>query len=139
MNSIDPSADLSWLLDNFVRETPGVECAQTMSSDGMHLAASSAMNEVQCDQFAAISSGLVSLGDSARDVFGHAPLIRTIIETESGWILITRVSNLASLALICGPDADLGLIGYELTGLVDKAGAYMSPEQVKAMQKTFAA
>ncbi len=130
------ATSLSWLLNSFVRDTPGVIHAQTMSSDGMHLAASDGMSDVQCDQFAAISSGMVSLGDSARDVFGQRPLIRTIVETESGWIVLTRVSENACLAVITDADADLGLIGYELSLLVEQAGDFMSPEAIRAIQNS---
>lgn len=126
--------DLSWLLNTFVRDTPGVVVAQTMSSDGMHLAASGNINQVQCDQFAAVTSGLASLGESATEIFGHQDVVRQIIETDSGWILVTKVSPLASLAVVTDSSADLGLVGYELALLVERSGEFMSPAAIREIQ-----
>ncbi len=128
--------NISWMLNTFVNETPGVSHAQTVSADGMHLAASDGMTSIQADQFAAITSGLASLTESAAETFDILPVTRQVIETAAGWILITRVSESASLAVVAAHDADLGLIGYEMTRLAEGAGEVLSPEVVAHLKNS---
>ena len=127
-------ARLSWLLDRFERETPGVRFVQTVSGDGIHLACSSSMDRTSADRFAAVTSGLTSLCESAGDVFGMTPVVRQVIETGTGWILVSRISPRASLAVITERHADLGLIGYEMTLLIEQAGEILSPEVIDALR-----
>lgn len=129
-------AELDFLLDRFVQETPGVRHAQTVSADGMHLASSRGIDATQADQFAAIASGLASLTDSAADTFGMHPVVRQAIETANGWILVARVNSRASLGVVCGADADLGLVGYEMALLADKAGSMLSPEVIERLKNS---
>jgi predicted regulator of Ras-like GTPase activity (Roadblock/LC7/MglB family) len=127
-------AKLSWLLDRFVEEIPGVQYVQTVSADGMHLASSDNMDRTMADTFAAVTSGLTSLCESASDVFEMTPFVRQVIETGAGWILLSRISSRANLAVITTLEADLGLIGYEMTLLIEQAGELLSPELVESMR-----
>ncbi len=129
-----PETRLSWLLDRFADETPGVRHAQTVSADGMHLAGSGDLEQTDADTFAAVASGLASLCDSAADVFGLEPVIRHVVEAAEGWILITRISSRASLAVVTDRDADLGLVGYEMTLLTERAGEVLSPDLIDALK-----
>lgn len=129
-------ARLSWLLDRFAQEIPGVQYVQTVSADGMHLACSTNMDQATADTFAAVTSGLTSLCESASDVFRMAPFVRQVIETGMGWILLSRISPRANLAVITEPDADLGLVGYEMTLLIEQAGELLSPELVESMRNS---
>jgi predicted regulator of Ras-like GTPase activity (Roadblock/LC7/MglB family) len=127
---------LHWLLDRFEDETPGVRAVQTVSADGMHLTCSSGMDRTAADTFAAITSGLASLCESASEIFEMSPFVRQIIETATGWILLSRISPRASLAVITGPNADLGLIGYEMTVLIEQAGELLSPDLIDSMRNS---
>jgi predicted regulator of Ras-like GTPase activity (Roadblock/LC7/MglB family) len=129
-------AELDFLLERFVQETPGVSHAQTVSADGMHLAASYGIDATQADQFAAISSGLASLTDSAADTFDLHPVVRQVIETGQGWILVARINNRASLGVVCDHSVDLGLVGYEMTLLAEKAGSMLSPQVIERLKNT---
>ncbi len=128
--------DITWMITSFVDETPGVLHAQTVSADGMSLAHSTGMSGVQADQFAAITSGLASLTESAAETFDILPVARQVIETESGWILIVRVSDSASLAVVTEHSADLGLVGYEMTRLAEQAGSVLSPEVIAQLKNS---
>lgn len=129
-------ARLSWLLDRFARETPGVRSVQTVSADGMHLACSSGMDRTGADTFAAITAGLTSLCESASEIFGMVPFVRHVIETGNGWILLSRVSSRASLAVVTHGEADLGLIGYEMAVLIEQAGELLSPDVIESMRNS---
>ncbi len=129
-------AELDFLLERFVQETPGVLHTQTVSADGMHLAASRGVDGTQSDRFAAIASGLASLTDSAADTFGMNPVVRQVIETAEGWILVARINSRASLGVVCAPEVDLGLVGYEMAILAEKAGAMLSPEVIERLKNS---
>ena len=128
--------DLDFVLNRFVDDTDGVLFAQTVSADGMHLAASAGFDSARHDTFAAIASGLASLTDSAVDLFGLGGVTRQIIEATDGWILLSRISNTASLGVVARRQADLGLIGYEMTRLAKQLGPALSPAVVDRLKGT---
>jgi predicted regulator of Ras-like GTPase activity (Roadblock/LC7/MglB family) len=122
--------DLAFVLNRFVDEVDGALFAQTVSADGMHLAASGRFDSACHDTFAAIASGLASLTDSSVELFGLGTMHRQIIEASDGWILLSRVSQTASLGVVAERQADLGLIGYEMTRLAKQLGDALSPAVV---------
>ena len=130
--------DLNWILDRFVNDMPGVVHTQAVSTDGIHLASSTAMTEVQREQFAAIASGLASLTDGAGETFGLLPSVRQVLEFAHGWVLVSRISSTANLAVVCDPTADLGLVGYEMTLLSERTGELLSPELVAHLKNMLA-
>jgi predicted regulator of Ras-like GTPase activity (Roadblock/LC7/MglB family) len=125
---------VGFILQAFVAETPGVTYAQTVSADGMHLAASTGYSQTERDTFAAIASGLSSLSDSAVETFGVGVVNRQIIEASNGWILLARISNTAAMGVVAEPSADLGLIGYEMTMLAKRLGDVLSPELIDRLK-----
>ena len=130
------SLDLDFVLNRFVDDTDGVLFAQTVSADGMHLAASTAFDAARHDTFAAIASGLASLTDSSVELFGLGTVARQIIEASDGWVLLSRISHTASLGVVARRQADLGLIGYEMTRLAKQLGPVLSPDVVDRLKGT---
>lgn len=128
------STDLDFVLNRFVEDTEGVRFAQTVSADGMHLAASAGSDSARHDTFAAIASGLASLTDSSVDLFGLGAMQRQIIEASDGWILLSRVSATATLGVVADRQSDLGLVGYEMTRLSKQLGEALSPDVVDRLK-----
>lgn len=126
--------DLDFVLNRFVTDVDGVLFAQTVSADGMHLAASQGSDSARHDTFAAIASGLASLTDSSVELFGLGAMNRQIIEASNGWVLLSRVSVTASLGVVAERQADLGLIGYEMTRLSKQLGDALSPAVVDRLK-----
>ena len=126
--------DLDFVLNRFVGDVEGVLFAQTVSADGMHLAAAAGSDSARHDTFAAIASGLASLTDSSVELFGLGSMHRQIIEASNGWILLSRVSHTASLGVVAERQADLGLIGYEMTRLSKQLGDALSPAVVDRLK-----
>ena len=83
----------SWLLDNFVVETVGVEDALAVSADGIKLAASDGLPEATADQFGAITSGLASLTLGAARCFAEDSVHRVIIEMDKSYLLIVNMTH----------------------------------------------
>ncbi len=130
--------ELNWILNQFVSETPGAISAQTVSADGIHLAASDGLTDISCDQMAAICSGLASLTDGASDLHQIAPVARVLIEAETGWIVVSRISSRASLAVVARKDSDLGMIGFEMAQLAEATGNILSPDVIAALKNSLA-
>src|SRR6266540_1384012 len=57
--------NLNWLVNNFVRNVPGVAHAIVVSSDGLLMAVSDRLDRARADQLSAVASGLASLTQGA--------------------------------------------------------------------------
>ncbi len=130
--------DLGFVLDSFVGEIEGVRFAQTVSADGIHLASSACTDREQLDTFAAIASGLASLADGTVDLFDAGSVTRHIVEASNGWVLLSRISNTASIGVVAEKTADLGLVGYEMALLSKRLGTVLSPDVVNRLKRSIA-
>jgi uncharacterized protein len=119
--------DLNWLITNFVERVPAVAHAIAVSADGLPLAFSAGLPEDRADQLAAVTSGLTSLTQGAARVFEAGSVIQTVVEMEGGLLLVMAISNGASLAVLAASDCDMGLVAYEMTLLVERAGRALTP------------
>lgn len=120
-------ADFEWMLKSFVEENSGVIAATAVSSDGL-LIGSSSEDRDSLDQLAAIVAGMTSLGRGAVDFQGHRHLTNVLVETSDGFMFISQISNGSSLAVQTTLSCDLGLVGYEITLLVERVGSALTPE-----------
>ena len=107
--------NLNWLITNFVDNTPGVSHTVVVSADGLLLAMSEGFPRDRADQLAAVASGLTSLTAGASRIFEGGPV-------DFGQIGYTLAVVLAH------PECDIGLVGYEMALLVDRAGSVLTPD-----------
>ncbi len=120
--------NLNWLITNFVDNTPGVSHTVVVSADGLLLAMSEGFPRDRADQLAAVASGLTSLTAGASRIFEGGAVNQTVVEMERGFLFIMSISDGSSLAVLAHPDADIGLVGYEMALLVDRAGSVLTPD-----------
>jgi predicted regulator of Ras-like GTPase activity (Roadblock/LC7/MglB family) len=120
--------NINWLVANFVKQVPGVHDAVVVSSDGLPMAKSEGLDRDAADRFAAVSSGLIGLAYGAAGRFGGGAVNEVIIEMENAFLFVTGISDGSSLAVVAAGECDVGLVGYEMTVLVEKAGSVLSPE-----------
>ena len=116
---------LDWLLDDLVRRIAHITKAVILSQDGMVLGASDALERDDAEHLAALAAGFQSLARGAGRHFGGGAARQTIIEMESGFLLVTAAGNGTCLAVITGPGADLGLVAYEMAILVKRSGEHI--------------
>jgi predicted regulator of Ras-like GTPase activity (Roadblock/LC7/MglB family) len=121
-------AHFGWLVDDFVNRVPGVAHALVVSAEGMPLTASAHLPRDRADQLAAVASGLVSLAQGAARCFDAGQVVQTVVELERGIMLLMSISDGSSLAVLAAPSCDIGLVGYEMTLLVDRVGQQLSPQ-----------
>jgi predicted regulator of Ras-like GTPase activity (Roadblock/LC7/MglB family) len=116
-----------WLVDDFVNRVPGVAHALVVSAEGMPLTASAHLPRDRADQLAAVASGLVSLAQGAARCFDAGQVVQTVVELESGIMLLMSISDGSSFVVLAAPHCDIGLDGYEMTLLVDRVGLQLRP------------
>ncbi|MEV4101516.1 roadblock/LC7 domain-containing protein [Nonomuraea sp. NPDC049649] len=128
MNDLSQAArGVDWLVTDFVNSVPGVAHAVVVSADGLPLATSSGFPADRADQLAAIASGLVSLTQGAARVFEGGAVNQTIVEMQRGLMLIMSISDGSCLGVLAAPDCDMGLVAYQMTLMVDRAGKVLTP------------
>ena len=128
-NSLSVAArNVSWLVDNFVDRTPGVYEAVVVSSDGLPMAMSRALDRDSADRFAAVAAGLIGLAYGAAGRFGGGAVTQIVIEMERAFLFVTGISDGSCLAVVADGKCDVGLVAYEMTVLVERAGQVLTPE-----------
>lgn len=120
--------DVNWLITSFVNNTPGVVEAIVVSSDGLLMSMSSGLDRAGGDRFAAVASGLIGLAYGAAGRFGGGRVNEVIVEMDNAFLLVTGISDGSALGVVADAGCDIGLVGYEMAVLVDKAGRVLTPE-----------
>ncbi|MEV0237082.1 roadblock/LC7 domain-containing protein [Nonomuraea sp. NPDC050786] len=119
--------DINWLVSRFVDEVPGVAHAVVVSADGLPMAYSRGFPQDRADQLAAVAAGLVSLTQGSARVFEGGGVTQTLVEMERGLLLVMSISDGSCLAVLAAPDCDMGLVAYQMTILVERAGQVLTP------------
>jgi predicted regulator of Ras-like GTPase activity (Roadblock/LC7/MglB family) len=84
-----------------------------------------------------VTSGLVSLTQGAARCFDAGGVVQTVVEMDRGIVLLMSISDGSCLAVLASPNCDIGLIGYEMTLLVDRVGQLLTPELRAELQGSF--
>jgi predicted regulator of Ras-like GTPase activity (Roadblock/LC7/MglB family) len=125
----------SWLLNGFVDKTSGVSDAVAVSSDGLLMAMSSTLDRASAEQLAAIISGMVSLGNGASGCFGFDGLEQVIVAMRKGFLFVSAISDGSCLGVVATKGCDIGLVGYQTTLLVERAGSVLTPDLVMELKQ----
>ncbi|GAA1116777.1 MULTISPECIES: roadblock/LC7 domain-containing protein [Nocardiopsis] len=120
--------DFSWLVSNFVRDVHGAEHAIVVSSDGLLLTASRDFPEEHAEQLAAIASGLQSLALGGAKLFGKGECQSLIIRMRQGHLIVMAISDGSSLAVLSDKRADMKVVAYEMTRLVERVAHALTPQ-----------
>ena len=134
MTLSDEARNFNWLLNSFVDQTAGVTDAVAVSSDGLLMAASSSLDRASAEQLAAIISGFVSLGHGASRCFDFAGLEQIIVAMRQGFLFVSSISDGSCLGVVATRNCDIGLVGYQTTLLVERAGQVLSPALVAELK-----
>ena len=128
MSTSDRSLD--WLLENLLEKTPGARHALVLSRDGLKLCLSSGLSVDQADQLSAIASGIQSLSHGASIEFGDGSggVRQSMTEFHGGILFIVEAGVGAHLAVIAEDEADAGVVGHNMSELVEQIGEYLRAE-----------
>ena len=119
--------NLNWLVANFAKATPGVAHAMVVSADGLPVAVSERLDRPRADQLAAIASGLASLTQGAARCFDAGAVNQTIVEMEKGFLFVMSISDGSCLVVLAATSCNVGVVAYEMTVLVARAGDVLTP------------
>jgi uncharacterized protein len=86
------------------------------------------------DQFSAVASGLTSLTQGAAKCFGGGRVNQVVVELEQGFMFFMAVRDGSSLAVLARANADVGVIGYEMTMLAKRMGSVLTPLLIAELQ-----
>jgi uncharacterized protein len=120
--------DFGWLIDNFAASTPGVSHALIVSSDGLPLIAAGGMSPDLADPLAAMTSGIISLGNNIADRVGEAGCDQVMMKFPTGHFLFMGIGNLAGFAVLVKAGANLGVVAHQMAQLVDAVGHVLTPQ-----------
>jgi uncharacterized protein len=121
------SQDLNWLVNDFTTRVADVAHAIVVSADGVPMGLSSRIPEGFAGQFAAITSGLVSLMQGAARIFEAGEPAQALVEMEGGLMLVMAISDGSCLAVLAASECDTDLVSYEMTLLVEAVGHVLTP------------
>jgi uncharacterized protein len=119
--------NLNWLVTNFAKGTPGVAHAIVVSADGLPIALSERLDRPKADQLAAIASGLASLTQGAARCFEGGLVKQTVVEMDRGFLFVMSISDGSLLAVLATASCNVGVVAYEMTVLVARAGDVLTP------------
>jgi predicted regulator of Ras-like GTPase activity (Roadblock/LC7/MglB family) len=121
------ASDLNWLVGNLANRTPGVTHAMVVSADGLPVAVSQRLDRPKADQLAAIASGLASLTQGGARCIDGGLVKQTVVEMDRGLLLVMAISDGSCLTVLAGSPCDVGVVAYEMTMLVSRAGDVLTP------------
>jgi predicted regulator of Ras-like GTPase activity (Roadblock/LC7/MglB family) len=127
---VDPALhpqDLDRLITDFTERVPKVLHALVVSSDGVPVAVSDRIEPDRLERLSAITSGLISLACGAGQMFDGGAVIQALVAMERGTLVIMAIDDGSSLAVLTTAAADLDLVAYEMTMLVEQAGSVLTP------------
>jgi predicted regulator of Ras-like GTPase activity (Roadblock/LC7/MglB family) len=127
-----------WLISNFAERVTGVAHAIVVSADGLLLTSSARLPPGNAEQLAALASGIVSLTEGGSRFFDSGAVVRTVVEMKRGIVLLMAISDGSCLAVMASPKCDIGVVGYEMTLLVERAGELLTPELRSELQGSYA-
>jgi predicted regulator of Ras-like GTPase activity (Roadblock/LC7/MglB family) len=120
--------DFAWLVDNFAMSTPGVTHALIVSSDGLPLIASTGLAPDLADPLAAMTSGIISIGNNIAGQIGESGCEQVMLKFPSGHFLFMGIGTLAGFAVLVEEGANLGVVGHQMARLVDSVGHLLTPQ-----------
>ena len=120
--------DFGWLVDNFALSTPGVTHALIVSSDGLPLITSTGLSADLADPLAAMTSGIISLGNNIASKVGETGCDQVMLKFPTGHFLFMSIGNLAGFAVLVREGANLGVIAHQMAQLVDAVGHVLTPQ-----------
>jgi hypothetical protein len=132
----ESNTDMNWLISNFVRDTDGVRDAVAVSSDGLLIAMSDGLDRTGADRLSALVSGLSSLGRSASRSYDFDGLKLIMIEMRSGFLLVSAINDGSCVAVLADHQSDVGLIGYKMAVLADRAGRMLNPTLIAELRES---
>ncbi|MCT7356243.1 roadblock/LC7 domain-containing protein [Streptomyces sp. 15-116A] len=113
------------LLTGLVERVAEVNQAVVLSEDGLVVSKSTGFPRDDAERLAATASGLMSLSRGVSMDFRGGPVRQALIEMANSYLILTSAGPGAHLVVLTGPDADVGVVAYQMNMLVKKIGEHL--------------
>jgi uncharacterized protein len=123
----DDQQDLDRVLADFAGRVPDVLRAAVVTSDGVLAAVSDRTKPDDLEQLSAITAGLISLASTAAQIVDNGAVIQALVTMKRGTLVIMAIGHESSLAVLATATADLDMVAYEMTMLVEESGSLFIP------------
>jgi uncharacterized protein len=130
------ATNVNWLLGQFASSTADIEHAIAVSSDGLLMAISSEMERSAADRLGAIVTGMRSLAEGSSRLLDAGGVQQVIVELGRSYFFVASISGGAALGVVASKTCDLGHVAYEITMLVDRVGAQLTPELITELKNS---
>jgi predicted regulator of Ras-like GTPase activity (Roadblock/LC7/MglB family) len=127
---------LDQLITGFTERVPEVLHALVVSSDGVPMAVSDRIQRDHLEMLSAITSGFISLAGGAGRILDGGAVTQGLVVMERGTLVIMAITDGSSLAVLTTAAADLDLVAYEMTMLLEQAGSIFTPPARGAIRDT---
>jgi uncharacterized protein len=126
---VDPVPDPQGLdqhITGFTERNPHVLHALVVSPDGVPLAVSDRIQPDHLEMLSATVSGFISLAQGAGRLMDAGAVTQGLVVMERGTLVIMAIDDGPSLAVLTTDEADLDLVAYEMTMLLEQAGSILT-------------
>jgi predicted regulator of Ras-like GTPase activity (Roadblock/LC7/MglB family) len=124
--------NFNWLVARFAQETAGVLAAIAVSSDGLLVATSAALERAN----AAISSAMLSLANGVSECYPLGDPDKVVIELADGYLLVCTISVGCALGVLASKQASLGTVAFEMALFANRASGVLSPMLIEELKLT---
>jgi predicted regulator of Ras-like GTPase activity (Roadblock/LC7/MglB family) len=118
---------LDQLITHFTERVPKVLHVLVVSSDGVPVAVSDRIQPDDLEMLSAITSGFIGLACGACRILDGGAVTQGLVAMERGTFVIMAIDDGSSIAVLTTAAADLDLVAYEMTMLVEQAGSIFAP------------
>lgn len=133
--SVD-AQNFNWLVSRFAKDTAEVIAAIAVSSDGLLIAMSSALERSNADRLAAISSAILSLAHGTSECYPLGEPDKVVIELTQGYLMVCTISVGCALGVLATKQASLGTIAYEMALFANRVSAVLTPRLIEELRYT---
>lgn len=134
---LSPEAQqFNWLLNQFAGDAPGVGDAIAVSSDGLLIALTSALDRADADRLAAITSAIISLAQGTGRVYDLGSPNKVIIDLDRGYLLVSSISAGSALGVLAAKTANLGTLAYEMAMFANRTKSVLTPALIEELKGT---
>ncbi|MFI7095400.1 roadblock/LC7 domain-containing protein [Streptomyces lydicus] len=121
------SAELSWLLDQFVHDTVGVVHTVLLSDEGMKLAYDKSLDRDTADLLASMCTTWLTVSHQLEKLFDTGgPALTASVDTPKLQLLAVGAGKHAILATVAKSEADPGIVGTAMAQLVERVADHLS-------------
>lgn len=129
---------LTWLLKSLLERTPDTRHALVLSRDGLKLCWTEHLTVDRADQLAALCSGMQALAQGASVEFGDGSggVSHSMTAFHGGLLFIVEAGEGAHLAVVAEEQADPGVVGHQMTDLVEQIGEHLRAEPRQGVEQS---